>query len=139
MSPCTYSIQYALCDSALARVHRESVLADVFDCGSVGARATLESSLRMIAAEGSGVLIYLQKPAPRLENEVRLLAGEPPKRSAIERGAIGLPKDLREYGIGAQILLDLGVSRLRLISNTPSRIKGIFGYGIEVVDRVPTA
>jgi 3,4-dihydroxy 2-butanone 4-phosphate synthase / GTP cyclohydrolase II len=126
-------------DSALARVHRESVLADVFDCGSMGARANLESSLRMIAAEGAGVLIYLQKPAPRLENEVRLLAGEAPKRSAIERGAIGLPKDLREYGIGAQILLDLGVSRLRLISNTPSRIKGIFGYGIEVVDRVSTA
>jgi len=126
-------------DSALARVHRESVLADVFDCGSMGARDTLESSLKMIAAEGAGVLIYLQKPAPRLENEVRLLAGEAPKRSAIERGAIGLPKDLREYGIGAQILLDLGVSRLRLISNTPSRIKGIFGYGIEVVDRVPTA
>lgn len=126
-------------DAVLARVHRESVLADVFDCGARGARATLESSLRMIAAEGSGVFIYLQKPAPRLENEVRILAGEAPKRSAIERGTIGLPKDLREYGIGAQILLDLGVSRLRLISNTPSRIKGIFGYGIEVVDRVPTA
>ncbi len=126
-------------DTVLARVHRESVLADVFDCGSKGARATLESSLKMIAAEGCGVLIYLQKPAPRLENEVRILGGESPKRSAIERGAIGLPKDLREYGIGAQILLDLGASRLRLISNTPSRIKGIFGYGIEVVDRVPTA
>ena len=126
-------------ENVLARVHRESVLGDVFECGESSNRSTLMKSLRMIAEEGCGVLIYLQKPAPRLENEVRVLSGEQPKRSAIERGAIGLPKDLREYGIGAQILLDLGVSRLRLISNTPSRIKGIFGYGIEVVDRVPTA
>ncbi|MGB0647246.1 MAG: 3,4-dihydroxy-2-butanone-4-phosphate synthase [Bradymonadia bacterium] len=118
-------------DNVLARVHRESVLGDVFECGASANRSTLMTSLRMIAEEGCGVLIYLQKPAPRLENEVRILSGEQPKRSAIERGAIGLPKDLREYGIGAQILLDLGVSRLRLISNTPSRIKGIFGYGIE--------
>lgn len=124
-------------DVVLARVHRESVLADVFGCGDSSSRQTLLASLEMIAREGCGVLIYLQKPAPRLENEVRILAGEAPRRSAIERGAIGLPKDLREYGIGAQILLDLGVSKLRLISNTPSRIKGIFGYGIEVVERVP--
>lgn len=124
-------------DSVLARVHRESVLADVFDCGSTRARHVLESSLRLIAEEGCGVLIYLQKPAPRLENEVRAISGDPPKRSPIERGAIGMPKDLREYGIGAQILLDQGVQKLKLISNTPSRIKGIFGYGIEVVDRVP--
>ena len=93
----------------------------------------------MIAEAGCGVLIYLQKPAPRLENEVRVLGGDVPKRAAIQRGEIGLPHALREYGIGAQILLDIGVSKLRLISNTESRIKGIFGYGIEVVDRVPTA
>ena len=126
-------------DSVLARVHRESVLADVFACGETESRHVLESSLKMIAEAGCGVLIYLQKPAPRLENEVRVLGGDTPKRSPIERGAIGMPKDLREYGIGAQILLDLGVSKLRLISNTPSRIKGIFGYGIEVIDRVPVA
>ena len=124
-------------ESVLVRVHRESVLTDVFDCGATGSRDILEASLKMIAEEGCGALVYLQKPAPRLENEVRVLGGSAPKRSPIERGAIGMPKDLREYGIGAQILLDIGVSKLRLISNTPSRIKGIFGFGIEVVDRVP--
>ncbi len=124
-------------DTVLVRVHRESVLTDVFDCGATGSRDILDASLKMIAEEGCGALVYLQKPAPRLENEVRVLGGAAPKRSPIERGAIGMPKDLREYGIGAQILLDIGVSKLRLISNTPSRIKGIFGFGIEVVDRVP--
>ena len=65
-----------------------------------------------------------------------MLAGDGPRRAAIEKGAIGLPQDLREYGIGAQILLDQGIRQLRLISNSPTRIKGIQGYGLEVVDRV---
>jgi 3,4-dihydroxy 2-butanone 4-phosphate synthase/GTP cyclohydrolase II len=85
---------------------------------------------------GCGVLVYLQKPAPRLENEVRGLAGQAPRRPAIERGAIGLPKDLREYGIGAQILLDCGVRKLKLISNSPGRLLGIQGYGLEVVEQI---
>ena len=90
----------------------------------------------MIANAGRGVFVYLQKPAPRLQNEVRSLLGEAPVQVPIERGAIGMPKDLREYGIGAQILLDLGASKLRLLTNTPSKIRGIFGYGLEVVERV---
>ena len=87
-------------------------------------------------AEGCGVFVYLQKPAPRLENEIRSLAGNAPKRPAIEKGSIGLPSDLREYGIGAQILLDQGVQSLRLMSNSPTRIKGIEGYGLRVVERL---
>ena len=123
-------------EPVLARVHRESVLGDVFGCQGVSGRETIEASLRMIANAGRGVFVYLQKPAPRLQNEVRSLLGEAPVQVPIERGAIGMPKDLREYGIGAQILLDLGASKLKLLTNTPSKIRGIFGYGLEVVERV---
>ncbi|MEE2788782.1 MAG: 3,4-dihydroxy-2-butanone-4-phosphate synthase [Myxococcota bacterium] len=120
----------------LGRVQQENVLGDVFSCGASDSRARLHEALQQIETEGCGVLVYLQKPAPRLENEVRTLAGQAPKRPAIERGAIGLPKDLREYGIGAQILLSCGVRKLRLISNSPGRIKGIQGYGLTVVERI---
>ncbi|MGC6418087.1 MAG: 3,4-dihydroxy-2-butanone-4-phosphate synthase [Bradymonadia bacterium] len=120
----------------LGRVQQEAILSDVFGCGSQNGRDKLLSSLAKIEAEGCGVLVYLQKPAPRVENEVRQLAGQTPKRPAIERGAIGLPQDLREYGIGAQILLDQGVRQLKLISSSPTRIKGIQGYGLEVVERI---
>ena len=121
----------------LGRVQQENVLGDVFSCGMTESRRRIEFSLQQMEEAGCGVLVYLQKPAPRLENEVRALAGQAPKRPAIERGAIGLPKDLREYGIGAQILLDCGVRKLRLISNSPGRIKGIQGYGLTVVDHLP--
>ncbi len=84
-----------------------------------------------------GVLVYLQKPSPKLANEMRSLMGKKPIPEVEDRGAIGLPKHLREYGIGAQILLDQGVRKLRLISNSPARIKGIQGYGLEVVERIP--
>jgi len=120
----------------LGRVQQENVLSDVFLCGSSNSRNTMEHCLRQIEAEGCGVLVYLQKPAPRLENEIRGLAGNAPKRPAIEKGSIGLPSDLREYGIGAQILLDQGVQSLRLMSNSPTRIKGIEGYGLQVVERI---
>jgi len=121
----------------LGRVQQESVLSDVFGCGGNDSRERLEQALSLIERAGCGVLVYLQKPAPRIENEVRVLAGEGPKRAAIEKGAIGLPQDLREYGIGAQVLLDQGIRKLKLISNSPTRIKGIQGYGLEVVERVP--
>jgi 3,4-dihydroxy 2-butanone 4-phosphate synthase/GTP cyclohydrolase II len=121
----------------LGRVQQESVLADVFGCGGNDSRLRLEQALAQIEREGCGVLVYLQKPAPRIENEVRVLGGEGPKRPAIEKGSIGLPHDLREYGIGAQMLLDQGIRKLKLISNSPTRIKGIQGYGLEVVERVP--
>jgi 3,4-dihydroxy 2-butanone 4-phosphate synthase / GTP cyclohydrolase II len=120
----------------LGRVQQENVLSDVFRCGSHNSRRNLEYTLREMEKSGCGVLVYLQKPAPRLENEVRGLAGQAPRRPAIERGAIGLPKDLREYGIGAQILLDCGVRKLKLISNSPGRLLGIQGYGLEVVEQI---
>ncbi len=120
----------------LGRVHQENVLGDVFRCGAGDSRRKLEGALRMMEAEGVGVLVYLQKPAPRLEHELLRLQGKPIEPPPVDRGAIGLPADLREFGIGAQILLDQGVRKLRLVTGTPSRIKGIEGYGLEVVEHI---
>lgn len=121
-------------EPVLGRVHQESVLGDVFRCGAVDSRWRLEYALRQMEAAGSGVLVYLQKPAPRLENELLTLSGKAPRKPKVDPGAIGLPPDLREFGIGAQILLDQGVRKLRLITSGASRIKGIEGYGLEVVE-----
>lgn len=121
----------------LGRVHQEDVLGDVFRTGTADSRWKLEYALRRMEDEGCGVLVYLQKPAPRLENEVLALTGQAPRPKPVDRAAIGLPADLREFGIGAQILLDQGARKLRLITGSASRIKGIEGYGLEVVETLP--
>ena len=82
------------------------------------------------------MLVYLQKTAPRVSNEIRRLSGLPEAPTTVDKGAIGLPTALREFGIGAQILLDQGVRQLRLMTSSPSRIKGLEGYGLQVVDPV---
>ncbi len=121
----------------LGRVHQENVLGDVFRVGKADSRWKLEYALRRMEDEGCGVLVYLQKPAPRLENELLALTGRVPKKKPVDRGAIGLPADLREFGIGAQILLDQGARKLRLVTGSASRIKGIEGYGLEIAEIVP--
>ena len=123
-------------EPVLGRVHQESVLGDVFRCTRAGSRHRMEFALRQMEAEGCGVLVYLQKNSPRVANEMRQMAGEMVE-TPVDQGSIGLPPDLREFGIGAQILLDQGVRKLRMISNSPARIKGLEGYGIEIVGHVP--
>ena len=124
----------------LGRVHQESVLGDVFRCDGTDIRWRLEYALRLMEKEGCGVLVYLQKAAPRLAREMVAL-GAPVDEARLEtppdRGSIGLPTDLREFGIGAQILLDQGVRQLRLMTTSPAKIKGIEGYGLNVVSHVP--
>lgn len=115
----------------LARVHQEEVLGDVFRAGP-DSRWRLEYALRQIEAAGSGVVVYLQKPAPRLSSALQMISGQPVPAPKIDRGAIGLPPDLREFGIGAQILLDQGVRQIELITSSASRIKGLEGYGLSV-------
>jgi 3,4-dihydroxy 2-butanone 4-phosphate synthase/GTP cyclohydrolase II len=120
----------------LGRVHQENLLGDVFRCGTSDGRWRLEWALRQMEAAGCGVLVYLQKTAPRVSNEIRRLSGLPETPTTVDKGAIGLPTALREFGIGAQILLDQGVRQLRLMTSSPSRIKGLEGYGLQVVDHV---
>lgn len=123
-------------EPVLGRVHQESVIGDVFRCAQTDSRRKLEYALQAMEQEGCGVMVYLQKPAPRMSQELRVLSGEAQRPSEPDPGAIGLPPDLREFGIGAQILLDLGVKQLRLLTTSPSKIKGIEGYGIQVVEHI---
>ncbi|MCB9524137.1 MAG: 3,4-dihydroxy-2-butanone-4-phosphate synthase [Myxococcales bacterium] len=124
-------------EPVLARVHQESLLGDVFHCTCTDSRWKLEFALRQMEAAGCGVLVYLQKPAPRLATEMAQMAGTAPPVTPVDRGAVGLPPDLREFGIGAQILLDQGVRQLRMISSSPARIKGVEGYGLQLIEHVP--
>jgi len=123
-------------EPVLGRVHQESVLSDVFRAGVSDSRWKLEYALRQIEAAGCGVLVYLQKPAPRLASELQLMGAENVPEAPIDRGAIGLPREVREFGIGAQILLDQGVRELRVIARSVSRIKGVEGFGLHIVDHV---
>jgi 3,4-dihydroxy 2-butanone 4-phosphate synthase / GTP cyclohydrolase II len=109
----------------LVRVHSQSMLTDVFHASS-GRPGTLpEDALAQIEAEGCGVLVYLTGDRWSLE---------PPKPSPLEGDP---PMDLRDYGIGAQILADLGLTSLRVLTDTPKRLHGLSGYGLSITSQVP--
>jgi 3,4-dihydroxy 2-butanone 4-phosphate synthase / GTP cyclohydrolase II len=126
-------------DDVLVRVHSECLTGDVFhsmrcDCGE-----QLESALSMIEAEGSGVLLYLAQEGRGigLLNKLHAYKLQEEGLDTVDANLkLGLPADLRDYGIGAQILVDLGLSKIRIMTNNPKKIIGLEGYGLEVTDQV---
>jgi 3,4-dihydroxy 2-butanone 4-phosphate synthase/GTP cyclohydrolase II len=130
-------------DAVLVRVHSECLTGDVLGSRRCDCGAQLDDALRAIAAEGCGVLVYLRGHEGRgigLGHKLAAYNLQDAGHDTVDANTLlGLPVDDREYGIGAQILVDLGVRRMRLMTNNPAKYEGLQGYGLEIVQRVPLA
>jgi len=127
-------------EPVLVRVHSECLTGDIFasyrcDCGE-----QLHKAMEMVEEEGRGVIVYMRQEGRGigLLNKLKAYHLQENGRDTVEANVeLGFPPDLRDYGIGAQILVGLGVGKMRLMTNNPKKIKGLEGYGLHIVERVP--
>ena len=127
-------------EPVLVRAHSECLTGDVFGSSRCDCGGQLADSLRFLQEQGRGVLLYLRQEGRGigLANKISAYALQEQGLDTVEANlALGLPEDVRDYRVAAEMLLDLGVRRARLLTNNPAKIEGLERYGVEVVGRVP--
>jgi 3,4-dihydroxy 2-butanone 4-phosphate synthase / GTP cyclohydrolase II len=124
----------------LVRAHSECLTGDVLGSSRCDCGEQLEDSLRFLQQQGRGILLYLRQEGRGigLANKISAYALQEQGLDTVEANlALGLPEDAREYRVAAEMLLDLGVRRVHLLTNNPAKIAGLERYGVEVVERIP--
>ncbi len=127
-------------DDVLVRVHSKCLTGDVFHSGRCDCGGQLQAAMCRIAEEGRGVIVYLDQEGRGigLLNKLRAYELQDRGHDTVEANEmLGFPADLRNYGIGAQILLDLGLEKIRAMTNNPKKLMGLEGFGLQITDRVP--